>query len=260
MIKGPRILFLDIETAPMLGYVWSLWDNNVALNQLAKDWHILSWSAKWAHSSEIMYKDQRAELDITNDKSLMKQLQALLQKADIIVTHNGKQFDQKKINARFVYHRLKPIGGYRHIDTCEIAKRKFGFTSNKLEYLSSFLQIENKKYTKRKFPGFELWSECLKGNTKAWSEMEKYNKIDVLALEEVYHRLAAWDESINFNVYTDSLTNVCKCGCKKFHKAGHRFTQSGKYQRYSCVDCGAYQTSRENLLSKEKRQALKKGA
>ena len=37
-MKKPRILFFDIETAPMLGYMWSLWDQNLGLNQIKQDW------------------------------------------------------------------------------------------------------------------------------------------------------------------------------------------------------------------------------
>lgn len=35
--KSPKILILDIETSPILGYVWSLWENNLALNQVKED-------------------------------------------------------------------------------------------------------------------------------------------------------------------------------------------------------------------------------
>ena len=33
-MSKPKVLVFDIETAPMLGYVWGLWENNVALNQV----------------------------------------------------------------------------------------------------------------------------------------------------------------------------------------------------------------------------------
>ncbi|CAJ6797142.1 RNase H superfamily protein [Burkholderia pseudomallei] len=42
MRKKPRILSLDIETSPILGYVWSLWKQNVSLNQIHSEWCILS--------------------------------------------------------------------------------------------------------------------------------------------------------------------------------------------------------------------------
>ena len=46
--RDPRnILFLDIETAPLLGYVWGLWKNNVGLNQIYRDSYVLNWAASW---------------------------------------------------------------------------------------------------------------------------------------------------------------------------------------------------------------------
>ena len=133
----PKILIYDIETAPILGYVWGLWQNNVGLNQIESDWYALSWSAKWLGSpeDEVMYMDQRHAKNIEDDSKMLKDIWKLLDEADIVITQNGKKFDQKKLNARFIMHGMKPPNSYRHIDTLQIAKRVFGFTSNKLEYM-----------------------------------------------------------------------------------------------------------------------------
>jgi uncharacterized protein YprB with RNaseH-like and TPR domain len=252
----PKVLFLDIETAPMLGYVWSLWDNNVGLNQLESDWYVLAWAAKWLGSKKIIYMDQRDSKDIEDDKKILKELWKLIDEADILVTHNGKQFDEKKINSRFILHGFKPPSSYKHIDTCELAKRKFGFTSNKLEYLSCKL-CKNKKGSHKRYPGFDLWKACLKGDNKAWAEMKKYNKLDVITLEQLYDKLIPWDSTINFNLYNESEENVCKCGCTEFAKNGYAYTQVSKFQRYKCKQCGAEVRGRVNLFSKEKRASLR---
>lgn len=258
-MNKPRVLIFDIETAPLLGYVWGLWDNNIALNQLYKDWHILSWSAKWLGDKpdKIMYEDQRKSKDITNDKRLIKKLWRLLDEADIVITQNGKMFDHKKINARFVQNGLKPPSTYKHIDTALIARKHFGFTSNKLEYMTDKLCTKYKKLKHKKFPGFEMWVECLAGNKAAWREMEKYNKHDVLALEELYYKLMPWDNSINFSLYSDSEDMICSCGHKKFKKRGYYYTNAGKYQRYKCKKCGAETRSKDNLFDKKKRKSLR---
>lgn len=254
----PKILLLDIETAPILAYVWGLWDNNVALNMVKKDWHILSWSAKWLDdpASKVMYQDQRKAKDIENDKEMLKGIWKLLDEADIIVTQNGKKFDQKKLFARFLIHGFQPPSDFRHVDTCQLAKRHFGFTSNKLEYLTDKLGTKYKKLKHKKFPGFELWKECLAGNPAAWKEMEKYNKYDVLSLEEVYLKLRPWDNSINPNVYAIDGENACDCGSREFHKNGIRASNSGKYQRYTCNDCGKSFRGQENMLAKDRRKSM----
>lgn len=255
---APKVLIFDIETAPMLGYVWGLWENNVALNQVKSDWYVLSWAAKWLGDppAKVMYEDQRHASNIEDDTKLLRGVWKLLDKADVVITQNGKSFDVKKLNARFILNGLKPPSSYKHIDTKILAKKHFAFTSNKLEYMTDKLCKKYKKIKHAKFGGFELWKACLAGNPKAWAEMEKYNKYDVLSLEELYNKLIPWDNSVNFNIYSDSLTNTCKCGRGRIVRNGSFYTDSGKFQRFRCSGCGAETRGRDNLLSKEKRVSL----
>lgn len=255
---GPKILIIDIETAPILAYVWGIFDQNVALNQIKSDWHILSFAAKWLDDSpsKIYYADQRNTKDIENDKKLLEKIWILLNEADIVIGQNVKQFDKKKINARFLLHGMKPPSSYRLIDTLSIARKNFALTSNKLEFMSGNLNKKYKKLLHKKFPGFSLWSECLKGNIDAWNEMEKYNKYDILSTEELYKILAPWDNSINFDVYHEQLNHKCSCGSQDLKLNGYAYTSVGKFQRYVCKVCGRESRGRENLLGKEKRKSL----
>lgn len=243
MSKGPKILFLDIETSPIEAYVWGLWDNNVALNMIKKDWSILSWAAKWGGRKFVSQYD----VQHYTEKQILLLLWRFLDRADIVVTQNGKKFDIPKINARFLKYDMNPPSSYQQIDTLKLAKKRFGFTSNKLEYMTKEF---NKKYTKqdhKKFPGFELWSECLKGNKSAWREMAKYNKYDVLALEELYNKLIVWDTAVNFNVYYNDGKPHCTCGSTTFVKNGYSITNAGKYNRFQCKACGSEVRVKTNL-------------
>ncbi len=257
--KSPKILLLDIETAPMLAYVWSIWEQNVGLNQIKADWHLLSWAAKWLDDSptKIMYMDQRNRKDLTDDKEILKGIWDLMDEADIIITQNGRAFDNKKLNARFVMNGLKPPSPYKQIDTKELAKKKFGFTSNKLEYMTDKLCKKYKKLKHGKFSGMELWIQCLKNNPAAWREMEKYNKYDVLSLEELYNVLSPWDTTINFNLYRES-GDSCNCGSKKFHRRGFAYTNTGKFQRLVCIKCGSWTRDNINLIDKFHKKSLRK--
>jgi hypothetical protein len=258
--KKPKILLFDIETSPIIAYVWGLWENNVAINQIKSDWHVLSWSAKWLGSpeSEVMYADQRHEKNMEDDKKILKKLWDLLDESDVVITQNGISFDQKKLNARFIMHGFNPPSSYRHIDTLRIAKKHFAFSSNKLEYLTKKLCTKYKKLSHAKFSGFELWKECLAGNMDAWNEMEIYNKHDVLSLEELYTKLSPWDNSVNFDVYSNDFSNTCSCGSKEFIKNGYAYTNIGRFQRYKCTKCGSECRDKKNLLTLDKKASLKK--
>ena len=257
--QKPKILLIDIETAPILGYVWGLWENNVGLNQIKSDWYVLSWAAKWLDDPKVLYADLRGSKNLENDKSLLQSIWRLLDDCDILITQNGKAFDTKKLNARFVLNGMKPPSSYRQIDTLLLAKKHFAFTSNKLEYMSDKLCTKYKKQVNRKFDGFRLWSECLKNNKEAWKEMEKYNRYDVLALEELYKKLQPWDNAINFDIYSDGIVEACNCGSLELVKNGFCYTASGRYQRYQCAKCGAETKGSKNLLSKEKKASLRRG-
>jgi len=255
----PKILIYDIETAPILASVWGLWDQNISLNMIKSDWHILAWAAKWLGDkpSKIMYMDQRKAKNVENDKVILQGIWKLLDEDDIVITQNGKSFDEKKLNARFILNGMKPPSSYKHIDTKRIASRKFAFTSNKLEYMTDKLCKKYKKSKHKKFAGFDLWKECLAGNQAAWKEMEQYNKYDVLSLEELYNKLQPWDNSINFNVYNDNPVNKCNCGSTDLVKNGFKYTSVGKYQRYVCNVCGSESRDRDNLLTKVKKASIK---
>lgn len=266
--KRLNILVFDIETSPIITYVWGLFDQNIALNQIKSDWHVLSWSAKWYKNeaghvfgphNKVMYADQRNVKNVEDDKKLLEGIWKLLDEADIVLTQNGDRFDIKKLSARFALHGMQPPSSFRSIDMLKIAKKHFAFTSNKLEYMSDKLCVKYKKLKTKKFIGFELWKACMAGNKEAWKEMEKYNKHDVLSLEELYRKLQAWDSTVNFSVYNDDEEVTCNCGGTSFLKRGFVYTNNGKYQRLRCNSCGKETRSKVNELTPEKRKSLKPG-
>lgn len=251
-----KVLFLDIETSPILADVWKLWDNNVGLNQIALDWYILSWAAGWLGSDKVHYADQRGAENLEDDSGILRQLWELLDQADIVVAHNGDRFDVPKINARFIKAGLPPPSPYRTVDTLKIAKAKFKFTSNRLAYLAEFLGTDQKKLEHQKFPGHSLWVEVRKGNLAAWREMKAYNVADVTTLKGVYTRLAPWDtKHPNMGIDLDEETVCPVCGSQHLSPRGFQYSNTGKFQRYVC-DCGAWSRGKENLLTKEKRRSL----
>lgn len=258
-MKKPKILFFDIETRPILAYVWGLFDQNIGLNQIKEDWGFLSFAAKWQGSSKMHYADLRGKKNVYDEKPVIDALWKLLDEADIVITQNGKKFDAKKANAKFVEYGLKPPSPYRHIDTLQIGRKNFGFTSHKLEYMTGLLVPECKKSSHKKFPGFDLWIECMRGNKEAWNEMEKYNKRDVVATEKLYDVIAPYDTSLDINVYLNGLTAMCKCGSQNVQYRGAMTTATGKFRRFQCQDCGTWSKGKENLLSKEKRASLRPG-
>lgn len=256
-----RILLLDLETAPLEVFAWGLFDQNIGLSQIKEDWSILSYCAKWLDSKEVIYNDTRKEKNPRNDIKIVKELHKLLSEADILIYQNGDRFDLKKMKARFVYHRLKPTHKHKTFDTLKQARKHFGFTSHKLEYMTHHLGLKNKKLKDREFVGMDLWRECLNKNPRAWAEMQKYNKLDVLSLQDLYELIAPYGNSIDYSIYTDGLLPTCNCGSTNLQKRGFNINSTGRYQRYQCSDCGSWMSDKgkdNNLMSQEKKQSLLK--
>lgn len=256
-MRSPKILYLDIETRPLLCYTWGIHDQNIGKNQIYKDWAVLSWATKWEGSPKLKYEDISSSDGWGSEKALLQAIWKLLDEADVVIGHNSKRFDIKKLNGKFEQYKLGVPSYYQQIDTLTLAKKYFNLTSNSLEYIAELLGVKYKKLKHKNFPGMELWTECLNGNKEAWASMEAYNKRDVVVLEEVYKRLRTWGTGVNFSVYNEGLENVCACGSTEFVDNGHAYKSSGKFKRYRCKKCKAPRESKVNLLSKEKRKSMR---
>lgn len=255
-MSDPKILLLDIETAPKVAYVWQFWKEHVHPDKVISDGYIMSIAWKWLGQKGKSFCVDCEGLG-GNDLGLVHVMTSLLDEADIVIAHNAKKFDLPMYNARAVIHGVRPPSPYRVIDTLEVARKKFKFDNNSLGYLAKLLKCTPKEEHK-KFPGFTLWRECLAGNEEAWEEMRKYNEQDVDTLEEVYLALRPWmDNHPNVAGLMNKPEYVCpKCGSVHLQRRGYSVTNYGKYQRFQCVDCGGWSRSRYTEKPVAARKAL----
>lgn len=258
-----KILLFDLETSPLEVYSWGIWKQLINPAMVMKDWSLLSWSAKWLFEAEVMGEVVTPnEAHVRTDKSIIRQLWELMDEADIIIAHNAVKFDVKKMNARFILNGMLPPSPYRVIDTLSIVKRMFAFTSNKLDYVNGLLGITQKM----NHEGFGMWKKCVNGTreeaAQALRTMMEYNKIDVVALEDLYVVLRPWIKSHpNVNLYmdvedTDGKVHCANCGAGNIHWNGKYYTPAGRFKAFRCLDCGAIGRSRFSDLSTNERKAL----
>lgn len=245
-IDFPKILIFDIETAPVKAFVWKLWKENICIDQIIDDWFVICWSAKWLYSNEMLGECLTSqEIKQENDERIVKKLWELFDQADIVVAHNGGKFDVPKMNVRFLYHGLVPPTPYRIIDTYQVAKKQFKFTSNKLDALAVFFGLPTKLDT-----DFTLWKDCLEGKQDALDYMFKYNKYDVELLESVYLKILPWirNHPNIANYITDNECICSNCGSYNVTPIKDRYykTQVGTYTLYRCKECGAISRGRLN--------------
>lgn len=229
-----KILHLDIETAPHLAMVWGLFNENIPLDRLAKPGYTLCWAAKWHHEKRILSSWHTEPHCFTS-------LHELLNEADVVCTYNGKKFDLPTLNKEFLLHGLPPTAPGKHIDLYQVVRSRFRFASNKLDFVCQQLGLGSKV----KHRGFDLWRDCMNGDSAARKEMLTYNKQDVVILGRLFDKLTPWIPKVP--PITDG-THCPSCGGHHMQSRGLYRTSVNTYQRYHCQDCGSW--SRVNKRSK----------
>ena len=254
--KLPKILLFDIETSPCKAAVFqnSVWRANITDSQILSEWFMLSWSAKWLDSVDTLSDRLKSKEALAeNDERIVKTLWTLLDEANIVIAHNGGRFDLPNMNTRFIVHDMKPTSHYQTIDTLKVAQKQFGFTHNSLNGLAKVFGFEPKMHT-----DFQLWKDCVAGQTKALEYMEKYNRYDVELLEEVYLKLRPWmARHPNLGLYTENENPVCpKCGSTAMKSTGFYYTSVSKFETLTCQGCGSLARRRQSVYPKELRKNL----
>lgn len=249
----PKILILDIETSPLLAYVWQkqVWKARIDNDKIISDWFILTFSCKWlGEDKTYSFRLTGSEAVNEDDSRLVLELWKFLSMADIVIAHNCDCFDIPNIRTRFIINGLPPTSYYKQIDTLKIVQKEFGFTHNNLDAIAKYFGIEGKIST-----NFDLWKRCIWGHNDALEEMEIYNRRDVEVLENVYLRLRPWIKShANISLYNDNDDPQCAhCGSLNIVPNGSfYYTNTGKYPTYVCQECGAILRERKTVVSKSK--------
>lgn len=242
-MKNIKILLYDIETAPNLGYIWGKYEQDVL--SYTREWYMMTFSYKWlgekkTHVVSLPDFPKTYKANPENDYELVCELWKLFNEADVVIAHNGNSFDQKKANARFIYHNIQPPRPYKQIDTKLVAKKYFNFNSNKLDDLGQYFKLGKKLPT----GGFDLWKGCMAGDKKAWKTMCDYNKQDVILLEKVYLKMLPWmNDHPNVALLNGDKKGCPNCGSVDIVKRGLGYSRSSVFQRWKCKTCQSWHQS-----------------
>lgn len=230
-----KILFLDLETSPNLAHVWGLWQQNVAITQLEKSTEVICWGARWLGSDKVIFKSQHHH----GKQVMLDELHKIMNQADVLIGWNSAAFDSKHIKREFIENGYLPPSPWRELDLMRVVKQNFKFPSNKLDYVAQKLGVG----AKVQHSGFQLWLDCMAGNSKAWAEMKTYQIQDVNLLVDLYDILLPWITNHPHVGASEGNPEACKnCGSDKIIKAGKKITTSGANQRHQCTNCGVYMT------------------
>lgn len=219
-----------------------MFQQNIGINQLIDTSHVLCWAATWQHEEEIMFDSVMQ----STRRAMIKSIWKLLDEADVVVHYNGSRFDIPTLNKEFLLHGLTPPSPYKQVDLLRTCRNRFRFTSNKLDFVAQQLGLKGKT----KHEGHELWLKCMNRDPEAWVKMEEYNINDVIILEQVYDAVLPWiTNHPNISIFKGEL--VCpSCGGTHVQRRGMARLIAGVYQKFVCLDCGAWSRDTKNLAEK----------
>lgn len=242
-----KILHLDIETSPNICYTWGLFNQNIGINQIVESGYTMCWAAKWHGQKGVEF----ASIHEDGEEAMITRMHELLCEADAVCHYNGEKFDMPTLSKEFVKFGLAPPDPYHQIDLLKVARKRFKFASNKLDYVAQFLGLGKKV----KHVGMDLWRDCMGGCDKAWRTMKRYNIQDVKLLEDLYKTLLPWIKNHpNHALFMDTDRPVCpNCGSHHVNKVGIETTNTMQYQRYRCASCKTPIRGRTTVVPKEKK-------
>lgn len=232
-----RRLFFDIETSPNIGLFWEAgYKKNITTDNIIRERAIICICYKWEDEKEVYALQWDSK---QNDKRMLQQFIEVANTANELVGHNGDKFDLAWIRTRCLFHGIDMFPTYQTIDTLKVARSKFRFQSNRLNYIAEFLGLGGKIKTE-----FNLWKDILLNKDKvAMEKMIKYCKKDVSLLEEVYKLLGNHiAPKTHYGVIFGYDRGTCpECGSEDLIKNNRVVTATGLTRiQYKCKTCNKF--------------------
>jgi DNA polymerase elongation subunit (family B) len=227
-------LYFDIEVSANVGLFWqSGYKLQIGTENIIKERAIICICYKWEEGKDVYYLHWDRKQD---DKKLLQEFIQVANEADELVGHNGDKFDLAWIRTRCLLHRIEMFPQYNTIDTLKIARSKFRFNSNRLDYIGKFLGLGQKIHT-----DFNLWKDIMLNNDKlALDKMIDYCIQDVVLLEKVHKELNNHiPAKTHYGVIFGEGRGSCpECGSDDLVKSNKRVTASGLVKiQYKCKTC-----------------------
>lgn len=237
--KKPKILFWDIETTPLLAYIWRPGKQVVRHPQLKKGsdmWNIICITYCWNDG-----KPAKALIwEKGSCKKLIKEFDKIVQQADISIGKNSDRFDVKHINVQRMLTQDYGLPDWAaHTDDLEKQIRKhFALPSFSLDYLSELLGFGGKIKMQ-----MQDWIDIVENNDnaeKSLKKMVKYGKKDVIDTRALWNRLSKHFRP-KLNMATFAGDHVCtNCGSSKIRKNGTRTCGKTRKQSWFCTAHGGF--------------------
>lgn len=173
-----NILYIDTEISKSIYYNYGakVPSKYLGIQNLIQKWYMIGWAASYVGNdmvwSQFVSPQESRNAD---DSQIAEKLHGLMNAAEIIAGHNVDGFDIKKCNTMFKFCGLPPIKDKKTIDTLKLARSKYSFESNQLDYISKVLGFSGKDEVTN-----EDWINAMQGSKPTLDKIKKYCAGDVI--------------------------------------------------------------------------------
>lgn len=179
--KNMKLLYLDIETTPMLSYHYGTKKLFISAQQIKEHPKVSSVVLMWEYNRQpISYKWDAKNID---DTELLKEIVPILNKADLIIMQNGDRFDVPVLQDRLCQLKLPALKNIITFDTLKASRRSFMRAHHSLDSRSIRYGLGGK------LP--RDWDRIIaiaEGDEKALKEDLLYNAKDVTDMRSIMWR------------------------------------------------------------------------
>ena len=236
---SPRIAILDIERqSAVTDGIWQLKQSGwISPDQILEPARTICFAWKWLGEETVHFAAEWKK----SHTWMVEKAWDVMDEADYIVGWNSRAFDVKHLRTEFITAGLNPPSPHKDIDLMVVAKRHFGFMSNRLSYVAQQLGAGSKLEN----GGSDLWRTLRYGKGQelkdAKAMMEAYNKQDVVLTEELYEIMLPWVDGLNVHLFNGTEAPACSnCGSTNIHYRGVQVAVTRSYRRFQCQDCGKW--------------------
>lgn len=238
--KKPKILFYDIETTPLLAYIWKPGKQFVGHKQLHRDrsmYNIICITYCWndGKPAKAFVWDYKTQ-DCTK---AIEKFDALARKADVVIGKNSDRFDVKHINTQRLFNGIAPFPEWADSrDDLEKQMRKhFALPSQALDYVSNQLKLGGKIKMELQ-DWIDIVEQRGKAGRDAFKKMVQYGLKDIEDTRTIWNYVES-HIAPKFNAATNADALVCTvCGSGDISSSGSKISGKSRYKYYFCNSHG----------------------
>ena len=243
-MSKPKIMVLDIETCPHVGYFWGTHKQYIPIENVKERGRVISIAWMYIGDKKVHQVDESKD----SRSKMLEETHKAMSEADAIVTWNGDRFDIPRLMGEFLQAGLPPPPPVTSIDLIKTV-RKLGLPSSKLSYVGPVLLGDYKV----KHEGFSLWLKCMNEQhaeyLSAWKKMRRYNVGDVKLTASLYGVLKPWIKNhpyLGEHKGTKGEFECPRCGeTENYQHRGYRRTATTTTERIRCGSCGGWSKGKQ---------------